>query len=214
MAQELHDSIAQSLAFLRIQVQLMRDAIKEGQPEQVANVLSEIDAGVRESYADVRELLLNFRTRSETEDIEPALSATLCKFEHQSGLRSSLKVEGHGLPLGPETQIQVLHILQEALSNVRKHARASHVWLEVLQHPHWRFEVRDNGIGFAGNGSQAGESHVGLRIMAERAARIDAQLEVRSVPGAGTSIVLSLPAPQPGQVLSAAPNHPATATLH
>ena len=214
MAQELHDSIAQSLAFLRIQVQLMRDAIKEGQPEQVANVLSEIDAGVRESYADVRELLLNFRTRSETEDIEPALSATLCKFEHQSGLRSSLKVEGHGLPLGPETQIQVLHILQEALSNVRKHARASHVWLEVLQHPHWRFEVRDNGIGFAGNCSQAGESHVGLRIMAERAARIDAQLEVRSVPGAGTSIVLSLPAPQPGQVLSAAPNHPATATLH
>lgn len=216
MAQELHDSIAQSLAFLHIQVQLMHDALGTGDQKEMLKVLSEIDMGVRESYSDVRELLLNFRTRSESEDIEPALAATLRKFEHQSGLRSSLKIEGHGLPLPPETQIQVLHILQEALSNVRKHARASHVWLDVQQQPCWRFEVRDNGVGFHGDGSQAGESHVGLRIMAERAVRIDAELEVHSAPGEGTSVFLALAPLQP-EVLplpSLAPAQAQAAHLH
>ena len=111
-------------------------------------MLEEIDAGVRESYGDVRELLMHFRTRTNTEDIEPALATTLHKFEHQSGLTTHLQMQGHGLPLAPDLQIQVLHIVQEALSNVRKHARASQVWLDVQQQPEWRFEVRDDGIGF------------------------------------------------------------------
>jgi two-component system, NarL family, nitrate/nitrite sensor histidine kinase NarX len=86
-----------------------------------------------ESYSDVRELLLHFRTRTNTEDIEPALATTLRKFEHQSGVKAVLKMHGHGLPLAPDVQIQLLHIVQEALSTVRKHARATQVWLEVWQ---------------------------------------------------------------------------------
>ena len=80
---------------------------------------------------DVRELLMHFRTRDSAEDIEPALATTLRKFEHQSGVVTSLAIEGQGMPLFPDAQIQVLHIIQEALSNVRKHARASEVWVEV-----------------------------------------------------------------------------------
>ena len=72
IARELHDSIAQSLAFLKIQVQLMRDAVGAGDPAQIQSVLEEIDTGVRESYGDVRELLLHFRTRTKDEDIEDA----------------------------------------------------------------------------------------------------------------------------------------------
>ena len=124
LARELHDSIAQSLAFLKIQVQLMRDALASGNAQRVQSVLAEIDTGVRESYGDVRELLLHFRTRANGEHIEPALQTTLRKFEHQSGIEASLQMHGQGLPLTPDLQIQVLHILQEALSNVRKHARA------------------------------------------------------------------------------------------
>jgi two-component system nitrate/nitrite sensor histidine kinase NarX len=193
LARELHDSIAQSLAFLKIQVQLMRDALAAGDREAMARVLEEIDAGVRESYGDVRELLLHFSTRTNTEDIETALLTTLHKFELQSGLKAHLQVQGHGLPLAPDLQIQVLHIVQEALSNVRKHARASQVWVDVQQQPEWRFEVRDDGSGFD---SDAGidDSHVGLRIMSERAERIGARLDVISTPGAGTSVVLTLPA--------------------
>ena len=111
-------------------------------------------------------------------------------------------MQGHGLPLSPELQIQVLHIVQEALSNVRKHARASRVWVDVEQQPRWRFEVRDDGIGFAHEPGAIGETHVGLRIMRERAERIGALLEVMSTPGRGTSIVLTLPAQR---TLAAAP---------
>jgi two-component system nitrate/nitrite sensor histidine kinase NarX len=192
LARELHDSIAQSLAFLKIQVQLMRDALRSGDPQQVQAVLGEIDAGVRESYGDVRELLLHFRTRANGEQIEPALQTTLRKFEHQSGIKASLQMQGQGLPLSPDLQIQVLHIVPEALSNVRKHARARQVWLDVQQQPHWRFEVRDDGIGFDTEDPGRGESHVGLRIMAERAERIGARLELLSTPGRGSSVVLEL----------------------
>ena len=193
IARELHDSIAQSLAFLKIQVQLMRDAIGSGDAHQVQYVLGEIDAGVRESYGDVRELLMHFRTRANAEDIEPALLTTLRKFEHQTGLKATLQMIGQGLPLAPDTQIQVLHIVQEALSNVRKHARAGQVWLDVQQQPRWRLEVRDDGLGFAHDHAAPDETHVGLRIMAERAERMGAQFEVLSMPGRGTSVVLTLP---------------------
>ena len=195
LARELHDSIAQSLAFLKIQVQLMRDAVQSGNALEISAVLEEIDTGVRESYGDVRELLLHFRTRTNTEDIEPALATTLRKFEHQSGLKTTLKLEGQGMPLSPDLQIQVLHIVQEALSNVRKHARASQVWLDVQQQPAWRFEVRDDGLGFMPDDDQLDETHVGLRIMTERAQRIGAQLDVISTPGHGSSIILTLPLP-------------------
>ncbi len=195
LARELHDSIAQSLAFLKIQVQLMRDALKQGSPTRIQQVLEEIDLGVRESYGDVRELLMHFRTRTNTEDIEPALATTLLKFEHQTGLKAALAISGHGMPLSPDLQIQVLHIVQEALSNVRKHAHASMVWLDVQQQPVWRFEVRDDGVGFQFDHKTMDETHVGLRIMTERAQRIGATLEVVSTPTRGSSIILSLPAP-------------------
>ena len=193
LARELHDSIAQSLAFLKIQVQLMRDALASGDAQQVQHVLGEIDVGVRESYGDVRELLMHFRTRANAEDIEPALLTTLRKFEHQTGLKATLQMRGQGLPLAPDLQIQVLHIVQEALSNVRKHARAGQVWLDVQQQPQWRLEVRDDGQGFSNENGAPDETHVGLRIMAERAERLGAQLEVLGTPGRGTSVVLTLP---------------------
>lgn len=195
LASELHDSIAQSLAFLKIQVQLMRDAVQSGNPDEIRGVLDEIDAGVRESYGNVRELLLHFRTRANDEEIEPALSTTLRKFEHQSGVKASLSVRGRGIPLPQDVQIQVLHIVQEALSNVRKHAQASHVKLDIEQQPAWRFEVSDDGIGFNVDSDPLDETHVGLRIMRERARSIGADLVVDSSPGHGCSVRLALPQP-------------------
>jgi two-component system nitrate/nitrite sensor histidine kinase NarX len=92
-------------------------------------------------------------------------------------------------------QIQVLHIVQEALSNVRKHARASQAWLDVQQQPTWRFEVRDDGIGFNPETDQIDETHVGMRIMTERAQRVGATIEVISTPSRGSSVILTLPPP-------------------
>ncbi|MCC7067806.1 MAG: type IV pili methyl-accepting chemotaxis transducer N-terminal domain-containing protein [Burkholderiales bacterium] len=193
LARELHDSIAQSLAFLKLQVQLLRDARERGDEAGMAQAIADIDEGVRESYGDVRELLVHFRTRTSDEDIEAALLTTLRKFELQSGIRAALSMQGHGVALAPDTQLQVLHVVQEALSNARKHAHAARVWLDVQQQPQWRFEVRDDGRGFEVAGDARDETHVGLRIMAERAERIGATLDVFSTPGRGSSIVLTLP---------------------
>jgi two-component system nitrate/nitrite sensor histidine kinase NarX len=131
LASELHDSIAQSLSFLKLQVGRLHGALQRGDRPQLEATLAEVEAGVQESLADVRELLLHFRTRTNNEDIAQALRATLHKFELQTGLTTHLSLEGQGLPLGSDVQIQVLHIVQEALSNVRKHAQAREVWVEV-----------------------------------------------------------------------------------
>ncbi len=192
IARELHDSIAQALAFVKIQVHLMRDAVEAKDLVRARKVLLEIDVGVRECYGDVRELLVHFRTRPQGADIEPALRTTLRKFEHQSGSTAHFAIHGHGLPLAPDVQIHVLHVVQEALSNIRKHAHAEGVWLSVDREPAWRFEVRDDGAGFE-PAAQRSESSVGLRIMHERAEKIGAALEIRSAPGRGTSVVLTLP---------------------
>lgn len=193
IARELHDSIAQSLAFLKIQLGLLRNDIKSADAARIDKTLGELDAGVHESLGDVRELLVHFRTRTNNEDIAPALKTTLQKFEHQTGLATHLDIEGDGMPLPADVQVQVLHVVQEALSNVRKHAQAREVWIEVQQTPQWRVEVRDDGCGFDTTGAGPDETHVGLRIMRERAQNIGATVEVASVPGSGTCVVLKLP---------------------
>jgi len=192
LARNLHDSIAQSLAFLKIQVQLLRTAVQKGQAQQIYGALDELDIGLRESIGDVRELLVHFRTRTNTDDIEQALQETLQKFKSQTGLPVRLQVYGQGLPLPPDVQVQVLHVLQEALSNVRKHAGATQVDLEVAKGAHWRFVVRDNGAGFDTR-KYPGESHVGLNIMRERAGRIGAAINIVSAAGQGTAVTLTLP---------------------
>ena len=194
LAQELHDSLAQSLAFLKIQAQLLRSAMATGDAPDMQEALVEIENGIRESSGDVRELLMHFRTRADHDDIESALRVTLSKFEHQTGLPTDLlTTETKGLPIPADAQIQVLHVVQEALSNVRKHAGATRVRLHVQQSPVWRFEVQDDGAGFTPPPGGHDETHVGQRIMHERAARIGAGLRVRSTPGQGTRVVLTLP---------------------
>jgi len=190
LARELHDSIAQSLAFLKLQVGLLKDAISGSGNSDPQRILDELDLGLKESYGDVRELLLHFRTRTNIEDIEPALKSTLQKFEHQSGISTKLEMIGDGLPLMPDIQIQVMHILQEALSNVRKHAQAKNVKIIVNQVPNWTFEVVDDGKGFVS--SQQDSTHVGMSIMQERAYKINAKIVVDSIPDVGTRVLVEL----------------------
>lgn len=192
LARELHDSIAQSLAFMKIQLSLLRAAVLRSDREQMVSSVDEIDAGVKESLQDVRELLVHFRTRTNSDQIEQALHATLKKFEHQSGLKTHLQMRGHGVALPSDVQLQVLHVLQEALSNVRKHAQASQVWLEVDKGPPWTFSVRDDGRGFEVAMLHGEGTSFGLQIMRERAERIGATVSVTSTPGRGTQVTLTL----------------------
>jgi two-component system nitrate/nitrite sensor histidine kinase NarX len=191
LAQQLHDSIAQSLAFLNLQVQMLRDAIARGDDARAREDLTGVQAGVQETYADVRELLTHFRMRVGEGSLEEAVSSLLQRFERQTGIVTSLEVEGAGLAPSPEAQLQILHVAQEALSNARKHAECSHVDVAVSRGPVYRLAVRDDGRGFDPVATHA-EEHVGLAIMRERAQRIGASLEVRSTPGTGTEVIVEL----------------------
>lgn len=198
LARELHDSIAQSLAFLNIQVQMLEDSLSRDARGEITEVLGQIREGVQESYDDVRELLTHFRTRvKQEEDIGVALRNLLTRFGAQSGLATEFSDTGTGVPLPAESQLQVLHILQEALSNVRKHAGAGRIALGLKRDAVYRFTVSDDGQGFdAGAVPDAAGAHIGLRIMHERAQRIGGRLEVQSQPGAGTTVTLTVPAVQ------------------
>jgi two-component system, NarL family, nitrate/nitrite sensor histidine kinase NarX len=194
LAQELHDSIAQSLAFLNIEVQMLDGALARSDVAEARELLGEIRKGVQESYENVRELLVHFRTRVKQEDIALTIRQTLERFERQTGIATRFMESGTGVPLPPDEQLQVLHILQEALSNVRKHAAATLVEVEMERDRVYRFRVRDNGRGFdPAEVARRGDGHVGLRIMQERAARIGAHVNVSAAPGRGAAVTLTLP---------------------
>jgi two-component system nitrate/nitrite sensor histidine kinase NarX len=115
------------------------------------------------------------------------------RFERQTGMSVRLRATGQSLPLAPDVQLNVMHILQEALANVRKHSHATAVDIEMRRGPGYVFVVRDDGCGFNASSDDASGDHVGLRIMRERAQRIGARLDVRSQPGKGTEVALSVP---------------------
>ncbi|HSN45184.1 MAG TPA: type IV pili methyl-accepting chemotaxis transducer N-terminal domain-containing protein [Casimicrobiaceae bacterium] len=197
LAQELHDSIAQSLAFLNLQTQMLRKALVATDAVETQRILDEIQAGVQESYADVRELLVHFRTRIADGDVELGVRTLLTRFQHQTGIATELKATGAAAPLAPDDQLQVMHILQEALSNVRKHSGASKVEVVLNRGPGYSFAVRDDGRGFdPSRPPDDAADHVGLRIMRERATRIGARVDVDSAPGSGTEVRLRLPVAQ------------------
>jgi two-component system, NarL family, nitrate/nitrite sensor histidine kinase NarX len=194
LAQELHDSIAQSLAFLNIEAQMLDASLAQGNLEDARQEIAQIREGIQESYDDVRELLVHFRTRLKQADLETAIGVALQRFEGQTGIRTRFEMSGTTVSLAAEVRPQVLRIVQEALSNARRHARATEVVVEVMRDHGYVFCVRDNGRGFdTATLAERADTHVGLRIMRERAHRIGGRLEIRSRPGAGTEVTLALP---------------------
>jgi two-component system nitrate/nitrite sensor histidine kinase NarX len=197
VAQGLHDSIAQGLNYLNLQVQMLDSSVRDGRFDQVAEIVPALRTGVQESYEDVRELLLNFRSRLAEDDLVAAIQGTADKFSRQTGVAVALKADVDGAPFPREQQLQLLFIVQEALSNIRKHALASRVEIRLEDGADFRLTIRDNGIGFDPQLlREQGESHVGVHIMRERAQRIDATFAVESAPGAGTTVLLQLPRAQ------------------
>lgn len=198
LAQGLHDSIAQSLSYLNLQVQFLKNAIADNKEKDRDEALQNIENGVQESYEDVRELLLNFRERLHAESFEDGLKKVLQRFEAQSKVCATLRVSGNGVDLTDRQKLQVIFIVQEALSNVRKHASADHVYVNVENLDYFRVTVTDDGVGLNRELMKEREkNHVGLSIMSERASRIGAELKVEMAsPIGGTKVTLFLPEDQ------------------
>lgn len=193
VAQGLHDSIAQGLNFLNLQVQMLEQSLKSGRVDEVESIVPALRAGVEESYQDVRELLHNFRTRLQEGNLVTSLETVVDKFRRQSGIAVDVAADSDGAPFPREHQLQLLFIVQEALSNVRKHASARQVWLRLTDGEDFDLSIRDDGHGFDPKALDGKDgAHVGLTIMRERAQRIGARLDVTSAPGAGAEIRVHL----------------------
>jgi two-component system nitrate/nitrite sensor histidine kinase NarX len=198
VARGLHDSIAQGLNFLNLQVQMLEQSLHDGDRQEAADIVPMLRAGVQESYEDVRELLQNFRSRLDEEDLNSALRKAVRKFRAQTGVDASFTADGSGGPPFPrEDQLQILFIVQEALSNIRKHAQAGKVLVRVRDGQDFSLSISDNGVGFdCAAVPAAGDSHVGLHIMRERARHINADLAIDSGRGTGTTVRLHVPSAQ------------------
>lgn len=194
MAQGLHDSIAQTLNFLNLQTQMLERSLHNKNDAEIAETLQYIKEGVKECYDDVRELLLNFRTKITRKEFAEAIDNLAQRFRQQTHCQVWVDWEGDGMPLSSSQQLQFIFILQESLSNIRKHADADEVRIQFENHHDFVMTIQDNGQGFDMNMLDTlSDSHIGLNIMQERALRIHAQFDLQSRPQHGTTIRLTLP---------------------
>lgn len=195
LAHELHDSLAQTLAGLRFKVRMLRDTVINGASPEVGREVARLANGLDKAYMELRGLLVQFHAPMDERGLVPAVQRVVAKFKRDTGAHILFQQQWDQR-LSPHGEIHVLRIVQEALSNIRKHARAQTV--RVILHQDrkdgrcWVL-VEDDGVGLARTETQVPGEQLGLSIMEDRARRIGAQLRIESEPGEGTRVLLTLP---------------------
>lgn len=189
IARELHDSLAQSLAYIKIQVsRLQRNLSMEKSRAEVEATALDIREGVSKSYKHLRELLTTFRLNIEGLDIAHALSITVEEFSERYDLDVKLENSLPNRQLSPHEEIHVLQIIREALSNVARHAKATQATIVLCQAPDQTVcvSISDNGIGLPQNSERL--DHYGLAIMEERARSLSGTIDVANRRPHGTYV--------------------------
>lgn len=194
IAHEMHDGLAQVLAYVNTKAQVVREYLRQGKAEEAQEHLDDFAGAARDLYGDVRQQILELRTiRPE----EGGLSAAIADYANGWSRQTSVEVElaiDSVVRLPGDTESQLLRIYQEALANVRKHSKATCVQVTLAQTGNALcLGVSDNGVGF--DPELAAEcGRFGLKTMTERAAAIGATLAMISKPGSGARVELTLPA--------------------
>ncbi|WP_159064785.1 ATP-binding protein [Thaumasiovibrio subtropicus] len=185
IARELHDSLAQSLSFLKIQVSLLKRHYSAP-----PDALLQLEQGLNDAYTQLRELLTAFRLSLEDTPFAIALSQMLSPYQQQGNLIIENQVSQ--LTLDKATQPHLLHIIREAVANAIHHANASEITVNIHQSTSTlTAEITDNGIGF--DPRIPVDKHYGLTIMNERAALVGANIAIESDKGQGTKITITCP---------------------
>lgn len=199
IAREMHDGVAQVLAYVNVKAQAISEFLTTGQAEQAQDHLQQLAEAARRVYADVREGILGLRLQLGAEERSLALVVQeyVREFEVDSGLDVTLTLEcPQGCSaLDPLQEVQVLRIIQEALTNVRKHANARRVQVRLgCSEQGFHARVRDDGVGFdAARSRRPGRPCFGLQTMQERAESVGGLLSIDSTPGAGTEVSVTVP---------------------
>lgn len=197
IAREMHDGLAQVLGYMNVQVQTLDAYLQKGKLDSLQFQLSRMRNAVNQAHADVREKILSLRTTlSNEKGLIPAIEEYLEEFGIQAQIETHF--ENHvqdELDIASLAEVQLVCILQEALTNVRKHAKAQNVNVFVTKQgveeaETVRLVVQDDGVGFVG---VVQKSSFGLQIMRERAQSVGGRLEVHSIPGQGTEVICSIP---------------------
>lgn len=194
LAHELHDSLAQTLASLRLQVRMLGEAL-DGQavPDDAQADLRRIRNGIDEAHGELRELLASFRAPLDRRGLIPTLEEITRRFGQQTGVHCVFQMSCRPFDLSAAEELQIMRIVQETLTNVRKHAQAQTVRVLLTREQSGEYVVliEDDGVGFSTprRSGSPGE-HIGLSILEERARRIGANLGIESEPGEGTRVEL------------------------
>lgn len=192
IARELHDSLAQSLAYLRIQLARLKRTVDSNATSAQA-IVSEIDLALTDANLQLRELLTTFRLTIEPADLATALRQVVATLCNQTTAEIRLKSEPFERHLEVQKQVHVLQIVREALLNAIRHAQASHIEIRCSSPGPGEnlIEIQDDGVGLDGETSPPG--HYGLSIMQERANSLQGRLTILSSADSGTTVSLQFP---------------------
>ena len=189
IARELHDSIAQSLSYMKIQASLLQPVLADpARREEAEATLHDLREGITTAYRQLRELLATFRLKMDG-DFRNLLTTAVDDYANRGGLKINLEANLAGCHLTPNQEIHSLQIVREALSNVVRHAQASEAWVRILHAGGGEIEisVEDNGLGIT---APSDAFHYGLSIMRERAHGLHGQISVTPRPQGGTLVSL------------------------
>ncbi|HEY3706471.1 MAG TPA: two-component regulator propeller domain-containing protein [Terracidiphilus sp.] len=200
IAREIHDTLAQGYVGISVQLEVLSELLRHNKLEKAAKHLDTVRGYVREGLADARQSIWALRSQDTGEATLPVRMRRLVEAGSTHSLDAKFGIYGAYRPLAPGTESEILRIAQEALHNVKKHAGAASVKMQLeYRRNEIALEIIDDGRGFtpSNNGAPltSPSGHYGLTGMRERAASIGGTLEVTSEPGAGTTVRLRAPAP-------------------
>lgn len=190
IARELHDSLAQALSYMKLQVSRLQTLIRRGEStERLEAVSEELREGLNSAYRQLRELLTTFRLSIQEGGLQQALQDTTREFAERGGFQVQLRVQPLAFDLSANEQIHLLQVAREALSNCARHAGADKVLVALRQDGEQvELRVEDNGRGLAGDHDS--RQHHGLAIMQERARSLGGSLSVTANAPRGTRVLL------------------------
>lgn len=202
IASELHDSLAQTLASLKIQARVLDESIHQGDDSQMWNELEKLEDSIHKANAEIRELIKQFRTGPKaTKNFITELENLIDSFKKEnSSIKIFLQIEDKKVNLSDDQSRNTLKIIQEAITNVVKHSQAKIVRLFVSKEKDNTVNVlvEDDGIGiakscFIGHEEEVSGEHFGISVMKDRANQMNARLDIESEPGEGVRIKLNIP---------------------
>jgi two-component system nitrate/nitrite sensor histidine kinase NarX len=205
MANEVHDSLAQTLAYMKMRLSLMQDSIDDGDTERACKLAMDVKSALDDAYAGLRELLTQFRKRMDPLGLLHALESLADEFRSRTGITIEYCNHITDLRLSVDQEVQVFYIIQEALANVTRHSGATLVKLTLEQREgSYEVTVDDNGSGFFAVGNRLGSfeehpglrQHLGLSIMRERAQRLRGRVETANLASGGARVRLVFPVPR------------------